>query len=59
VDKSVIPLARRYETVKFDNDLSYSQQLQYITVTNRKHLWKEAYKKYGKLFIITTIRMLI
>jgi len=48
-DKSVIPLARRNESVKFDKDLSYSQQLQYVTVTNRKHLWKEAYKNYGNI----------
>lgn len=49
LDKSVIPLARRHETVKFDKDLSYSQQLQYVTVTNRTHLWKEAYAKYSKI----------
>lgn len=51
----MIPLARRHETVKFDNDLSYSQQLQYVTVTNRKNLWKETHKKYGKIFIISQI----
>lgn len=51
MDKSVIPLARRHETVHFDKDLSYSQQLQYVTVTNRKNVWKEAYKKYGNTTI--------
>ncbi|XP_050432817.1 WD repeat-containing protein 81 [Adelges cooleyi] len=48
--KQVIPLPKRSESIDFEKDLSYSQQLQYVTVTNRKNLWKEAYKKYDGFF---------
>ena len=47
-DKFVIPLPRVRSGAKPDSKLSISQILHYVTHTNKKNLWKEAYKKYNR-----------
>lgn len=47
-DLKVIPLPRiRPNASKDENPLLFPQLMQYISQTNYKNLWKDAYKKYG------------
>lgn len=46
-DARVIPLPRIRKNVKDEPPLLFCQLLQYISQTNYKNLWKEAYKKYN------------
>ncbi|XP_021940680.1 WD repeat-containing protein 81-like isoform X2 [Zootermopsis nevadensis] len=45
--RKVIPLPRpRVVSSKTESDLSFAQLLHYVSQTNHKNLWKEAFKKY-------------
>ncbi|XP_018566395.1 WD repeat-containing protein 81 isoform X2 [Anoplophora glabripennis] len=46
-DSKVIPLPKIRPSTKEENALMFSQLMQYISQTNYKNLWKEAYKKYS------------
>ncbi|KAJ8926519.1 hypothetical protein NQ314_021121 [Rhamnusium bicolor] len=45
-DLKVIPLPRIRPSAKDENTLMFSQLMQYISQTNYRNLWKDAYKKY-------------
>lgn len=48
-DKRVVPLPRqRTQLQSSEGDLTYSQILQYVSLTNYKNLWKESLKKYSR-----------
>ncbi|BES98311.1 Beach [Nesidiocoris tenuis] len=49
-ENQVIPLPRARLGSKPETQLSLSQILQYVSTTNYKNLWKEAYKKYDGSF---------
>lgn len=47
-DLKVVPLPRiRPNATNDDTPLLFPQLMQYISQSNLKNLWKEAYKKYG------------
>ncbi|KAJ8975302.1 hypothetical protein NQ317_011644 [Molorchus minor] len=46
-DSKVIPLPRLRPSTKDESPLMFSQLMQYISQSNYKNLWKEAYKKYS------------
>lgn len=45
-ESKVLPLPRIRSNPKDENPLAFSQLMQYISQTNYKNLWKEAYKKH-------------
>lgn len=55
-NQTVIPLPRTKTGSKPDTILTYSQILHYVTQTNHKNLWKEAYKKYTHGLLIENRR---
>lgn len=46
-DSKVLPLPRIRTNLKDDPPLLFPQLMQYISQTNYRNLWKEAYKKYS------------
>lgn len=49
LDTPVIPLPRLKAGGKIEAVLSYYQVLHYVSHTNHKNLWKEAFKKYSSM----------
>lgn len=50
--RTVIPLPRARSGAKPDTYLTFYQLIHYVAQTNYKNIWKEAYKKYSRKYVM-------